>query len=461
MMALDSAVDPRALGPFELLAVLGEGGMGRAYLARRLPLAGLSPEQEYDYRLAEQVDAGDTEPLAVVKVIRPDLLADESAVTEREVRGRFSREIDAVRTVVSERVPALLAADPHADRPWLAMEYIHGPTLHTMVTRHGVLGADDPARYAALGLALVDALRDIHKADLLHRDLKPGNVVLGPSGPVVLDFGLAVLSERSSGQGLTKTGRALGTLKYLPMEQYKDARNVTPAADVYALGATLFFAATGRSPYPEGPRHTPPDTSDLPSPFSWLLGRIITAYPDQRPDLDEVEEDLLGLLSGHGVTPLTAAERLRSSVAESGLVPVLPEAARQERPDPTVRAAAQHAVDAGDSPDAPWGEALFDEFQLEAELTSPAPPAPQPPAPQYTPTLVDPQAAAQPPAGNETAEQGPSADDSPATLTSYRLEPPEGATPAAAEDAPAAATPSGARKAAERLRRRYVHSGRL
>ena len=438
------STDPRVLGPFELLAVLGQGGMGRAYLARRLPLHGMSPEQEYTYRLTEPAEDEGAQPLAVVKVVKPDLLAEDSSGGELNVRARFVREVDAVRTVVSARVPGLLAADPEADRPWLAMEYIHGPTLHEMVRDDGVFGADDPSRYAALGLALVDALRDIHGAGLLHRDLKPGNVVLGPCGPVVLDFGLAVLAERRSSLALTVPGRGMGTVGYVPMEQYRDARSVRRPGDVYALGATLFYAATGRAPYPEGPRHTPPDVSDLPPDFIWLLSRIITSIPEQRPSLDEVEEELTGLLSGHGVSPSVAAERLSASVAASGLVPVLPEPALADRPDPSVRQAAQQAVDEGAAPDAPWADELFDELELEPEPEDEQPP-------QYTPTVADPEAAPRP------AER-PAAADSPPLPTSYRLRPPQSPEPAGTDPA---AAPRGALKAAEGLRRRYAHSRRL
>ncbi|MGO4422812.1 protein kinase, partial [Streptomyces sp. MCAF7] len=195
--------DPRVVGPFELLARLGEGGMGVAYLARRIPVESLSDALAVAYNLIEPdgIDS-DASRLVVVKMIRPALLDGQP-----QARERFGREIDAVRTVVSDRVPALIAfeEDPAAARPWFAMDYIAGPSLETLVAESGTL-AVGPC--AALGLFLVDALRAIHSTGLLHRDLKPSNVVLGPDGPAVLDFGLAVLIERRTSQAITGPGQA-------------------------------------------------------------------------------------------------------------------------------------------------------------------------------------------------------------------------------------------------------------
>ena len=126
MEPLDADKDPRVLGPFELLARLGEGGMGVAYLARRIPLDGLTDELNATYHLVEPDEGADAAEarLAVVKMIQPHLLDKPGA------RKRFDREIDMVRVVLSDRVPALLAADTDAAEPWSAMDYIEGPSLH-------------------------------------------------------------------------------------------------------------------------------------------------------------------------------------------------------------------------------------------------------------------------------------------------------------------------------------------
>ncbi|WP_417801244.1 serine/threonine-protein kinase [Streptomyces incanus] len=305
------------------------------------------------YRLVEpdrdrgRDEAADPSRLVVVKMIQPNLL-DQS-----QARERFAREIDAVRAVVSDRVPALRAADPEAGEPWFAMDYIAGPSLQTMVKESGPLPVGP---CAALGLALVDALAAIHGTRLLHRDLKPSNVVLGPDGPVVLDFGLAAVAERQSSQALTRTGDRLGTRPYMPVEQLRDTKHVEAPADVYALGATLFFALTGRAPYPYMPLMVPPMWEGVDPAFLPLLGRVIVAEPLRRPDLDGVRESLSALLSDADLTPEQAAAQLRERVAAAGLTPVLPPEALVGRADPVVRELAQKAVDEGEAPDAPWAE---------------------------------------------------------------------------------------------------------
>ncbi|EST34728.1 hypothetical protein N566_18240, partial [Streptomycetaceae bacterium MP113-05] len=239
-------------------------------------------------------DEGNGSPFAVVKVIRPSLLGGDSVGEDHRARVRFAREIDAVRAVVSHRTPRLFAAEAEAEQPWMAMEYVPGPTLGAMVSRAGTFSV---APYAALGLAVAEALRAIHDMGLLHRDLKPGNVVLGPAGPVVLDFGIAVLAERQARQAVTRTGTTLGTAAYMPLEQAEDAKHVDRSADVYSLGATLFFAATGRPPYSVAPLPTESVWDGVDPEFRPLLARMLVQISERRPSLDEVEQSLLTLLN--------------------------------------------------------------------------------------------------------------------------------------------------------------------
>ncbi|MFJ2064543.1 serine/threonine-protein kinase [Streptomyces diastaticus] len=447
MYGLNEEKDPAVLGPFELLAVLGQGGMGRTYLGRRLPLENLGPELETGYHLAE-VDQPAQPALAAVKVIKPSKLRDSSEHSEEEARARFAQEIETMRTVASARVPALLGGDAEAEQPWLAMDYIHGPTLHKLVHTCGPLAVGP---YGALGLALVDALRAIHGAKTLHRDLKPGNIAVGPDGPVVLDFGLAVLTERDDDAALTKTGVGFGTLSYMSLEQAKDAKHVTEASDVYSLGAVLFFAAAKRPPYSLIPLQEAPDWDGVYEGYLPLLERVLVHTAQKRPPLDEIESDLRQLLAGHELTEEAAADLLRDLVTESGLVPELPAKALSDLPDPGVQQAAQQAVDDGGAPDGPWAPDLFDEFlEAEAQDLAPLAPAAEPaPGPAgYVPTVVDPAARPAP----EVVVPAPAQPK----VTSYRLAPPQ--PPAAPEPD---VVPPFALRAAERLRKAYAHSGRL
>ncbi|MER6616605.1 serine/threonine protein kinase [Streptomyces xantholiticus] len=466
MEPLDADKDPQVLGPFELLARLGEGGMGVAYLARRIPLDGLTDELTATYHLVVPDEgAAAAEPrLAVVKMIQPHLLDKPGA------RKRFDREIDTVRTVVSDRVPALLAADTDAPEPWFAMDYIEGPSLHRMVMESGTFSVGP---YAALGLHLVDALRAIHGTGLLHRDLKPENVVLGPDGPVVLDFGLATLIERRTSQAITAPGEAWGTKRFMSYEQLHDFPSAKEPTDVYALGATLFFALTGRPPYPVEPLLTPPHWNGVGADFRPLLAQILVDVPGLRPDLDRVDMGLRALLHEAGLTQDLAFEQLRVLVAEAGLAPELPTEARSGGVDPAVRDLAQRAVDAGAAPDAPWaggtpadpssgGAGFFgivdtDDIELAEDAIEVGVPA------GYTPTVVDQPRAqpAEPPPAPAPSDGTPKAPPAQAPdPTSYPLQPPR---PVAQQPpaAPPPVLPRAALRVAERLRKTYAHSGKL
>ncbi|MFF2023010.1 serine/threonine-protein kinase [Streptomyces sp. NPDC058171] len=451
------------LGPFELLARLGAGGMGVAYLARRIPLDGLSDELTAMYHLIEPdegADAGESR-LAVVKMILPHLLDRPGA------RERFTREIDSVRAVVSDRVPALRAADTDAVEPWFAMDYVRGPSLTTMVREAGLFSVGP---YAALGLHLVDALRAIHGTGLLHRDLKPDNVVLGPDGPVVLDFGLATLIERRTSQAITAPGEAWGTKPYMSYEQLHDFPSAGQPTDVYALGATLFFALTGRPPYPQEPLLTPPNWQGVAAPFRPLLAQILVDVPARRPDLAAVEMGLRALLHEAELTQELAFAQLRALVDQADLAPELPAAALPDRADPLVRDLAQRAVDAGAAPDRPWAEEPSGGLPSESagffgivdtdEIERAEDAADQQEAPAaYSPTLVDEppaQPAARPPGPDHAPDDAPAAPrPAAAPATSYPLHPPR-----PAEERPPG-VPRAARRVAERLRTTYAHSGEL
>jgi serine/threonine protein kinase/outer membrane protein assembly factor BamB len=211
-----SVGDPIRLGPYRVLGVLGEGGMGKVYVGQ---------------------DGAGT--VAAVKVLRPEL-AHDSGLAQR-----FVREALAAQAVRSRGVAAVLGAQTEGGRPWIATEFLTGPTLDEAIERHGPL---DETGVRALAASIARTLADIHAAGFIHRDLKPQNIVLTSTGPRVIDFGIA---RPEHGLTLTTTGQIPVTPGYGAPEQVL-GRRVTPAADVFSLGAVLVHAATGRRAFEGG-----------------------------------------------------------------------------------------------------------------------------------------------------------------------------------------------------------------
>ncbi|MFJ4871411.1 serine/threonine-protein kinase [Streptomyces sp. NPDC088757] len=204
------------MGGYELVGRLGAGGMGQVYLAR-------------------SARGG----LVAVKVIREEIAGHPDALP------RFRREVATVRTIRDPRTARLVDASLEAPPYWLATEYVPGPTLRQAVGAEGVLPA---VRVRALGAELARALAGVHAHGVTHRDLKPQNVILGPDGPRLIDFGIARGVDDTR---LTATGTAPGTPGFTAPEVL--LRNeVSPAADVFALGATMAYALTGRPPFGGG-----------------------------------------------------------------------------------------------------------------------------------------------------------------------------------------------------------------
>ncbi|GAA3877590.1 hypothetical protein GCM10023084_33060 [Streptomyces lacrimifluminis] len=210
--------DPSSIGGHRLLARLGAGGMGVVYLGR--------------------TEAG---ALAAVKVIQAEY-ADEP-----DFRARFRREVEAARRVTSPWAVPVTGADPDAAAPWLATAFVPGPSLGEAVVRHGPL----PARSVRiLGRMLAMALREVHAAGLVHRDVKPANVLLAVDGPRLIDFGIARAADETA---ITSTDLVVGTPGFLSPEQ-AEARGaaVGPPSDVFSLGCLLAYAVTGRPPFGTG-----------------------------------------------------------------------------------------------------------------------------------------------------------------------------------------------------------------
>jgi hypothetical protein len=248
--------DPERIGPYTIIGRLGAGAMGQVFLARST-----------------------TGRLVAVKTIRVEL------AEEADFRARFAREVAAASRVSGVFTAAVIEADPDADLPWVATAYVPAPSLSTLVKTAGPLPV--PAvRWLAAGCA--EALQSIHGAGLLHRDVKPSNVLVAPDGPRVIDFGIARAAERVQ---LTSTRGASGTPAYMAPEQARDATQASPASDVFSLGATLVYAATGHAPY-DGETvmdilvrlaTEPPDLSGMPGELTDLVASCLRRVPRDRP----------------------------------------------------------------------------------------------------------------------------------------------------------------------------------
>jgi serine/threonine protein kinase len=208
-----TANDPREMGPYTLTGRLGHGGMGVVYLGE--DAAGMQ---------------------AAVKAILPELTSDPG------FRARFEREIQAAKKVESRFTARVLDADPGAEQPWMASEYVSDPPLSKLVGS-GQRLAEIDVRQLVAGVA--EALAAVHSTGLVHRDIKPGNILYGDTDPCVIDMGIA---RSVDGTALTQTGKAVGTYGYQAPEQVQTG-TFSSAVDIWALGLVAFVAATGRWPF--------------------------------------------------------------------------------------------------------------------------------------------------------------------------------------------------------------------
>ena len=275
--------DPDRIGPYVILDRLGAGAMGQVYLGR-------SPAGR----------------LVAVKTIRVEL-AEEAGF-----RTRFAQEVAAARRVSGVFTASVVEADPEADLPWLATAYVPAPSLSRLVRACGPLPTAT-VRWLAAGCA--EALVSIHHAGLVHRDLKPSNVLVAPDGPRVIDFGVARAAERIE---LTAAQGAVGTPAYMAPEQARDTKQASVASDVYALGATLTYAATGHAPYQGDTAMDvlarlatePPDLSGLPDALTELVTACMARVPRMRPTSSAVLATL-GDFTEHSYLPEAAMDLIR------------------------------------------------------------------------------------------------------------------------------------------------------
>ncbi|WP_328949298.1 protein kinase [Streptomyces sp. NBC_00184] len=280
MEKLGSA-DPQRIGAYRLLGRLGAGGMGQVYLAR-----------------------SDRGRVVALKLVREELAA------QQEFRDRFRQEVRAARRVGSTWTAPVLDADTEAAVPWVATGYVAGPSLQTTVTgRANTAAGPAPGAYGPLpdrsvhilGTGLAHALRAIHGADLIHRDLKPSNILLTIDGPRVIDFGIARALDTVTDGGLTRTGALVGSPGFMSPEQVRGER-VTPACDVFCLGAVLAYASTGRLPFGAAASgvhallfriaQEDPDLTGVPVDLVELIRDCLRKDPATRPSPDEILERL-------------------------------------------------------------------------------------------------------------------------------------------------------------------------
>jgi hypothetical protein len=253
---------PERLGPYRLIRRLGEGGMGVVYLA-----------------------ADGNDQLVAVKALHPGMAQDENA------RRRLAREVETMHRVRSPHVAEVIGADLSDDPPYIVTRYVPGLTLDAIIGASGRLTGPALAR---LVCGLAGAIAAVHAAGVVHRDLKPGNVMIAEGEPVVIDFGIAQVPETTR---LTLTGMFMGTPGYLAPEVI-EGKDAGPASDVHSWGATVAFAATGRPPYGTGTfeaiffriMHGQADLDTLPVALQSMVRRALARDPAARPTAAELAQ---------------------------------------------------------------------------------------------------------------------------------------------------------------------------
>ncbi|MET7771496.1 serine/threonine-protein kinase [Nocardia sp. NPDC005366] len=280
--------DPQTVGRHRLVAVIGQGAMGRVLLGR----------------------APDGRSVAV-KMIHRHLASSP------EFRARFRREVEASRRVTGAYTAAVMDADPDAPEPWLASVFVPGPSLRDAIDRFGPMA---PGGLRLLTAGLASALIEIHRAGIVHRDLKPGNVLLADGGPRVIDFGIA--RALTADLQLTSTGSVVGSPAFMSPEQAQ-GRTLSAASDVFSVGAMLVLAATGESPFhgASTPQtlynvvHNRADTAGLPPMLRSVVEACLDKNPAHRPTPNQLLESVDATTAGAGWPAGLRREIARQRVA--------------------------------------------------------------------------------------------------------------------------------------------------
>lgn len=271
--------DPREVAGYRLLARIGEGGMGRVYLSR----------------------TRGNQPVAL-KVIRREYAQDE------EFRRRFEQEATSARRVQGYHIVPVVDHDTTGPQPWLATTYVPGLALDQLLTGYGTLPLTTVLQLTGCA---AEALHAVHKAGVIHRDMKPSNILIGSEGPWIIDFGIARAADATQ---LTRSGGLIGTPQFMSPE-HAGGQDLTPATDVFSLGLIAAVAATGRHPYGDAGAITlatkiansesrPPDLTAYPEPLRAVLERTLTADATARPTPSELAE-LCQELSGRPLRDFT------------------------------------------------------------------------------------------------------------------------------------------------------------
>ncbi|MFG2000745.1 protein kinase [Spirillospora sp. NPDC048911] len=375
--------DPTRVGPYELEAKIGEGGMGAVYLGR-------APGGQ----------------LVAVKVVRPELAEDRAFLS------RFNDEMANAERVASFCTAQVLDHGEDLGMAYMVTEYIDGPSLLQHIQENGPL---TPGMLHGVSVGVAAALVAIHSAGLVHRDLKPSNVLLSISGPRVIDFGIARALDAATSH--TKTGQVVGTPGYIAPEQIL-TQQISPAVDIFAWGCLVAYAANGRNPFGTGSfqimvgraLHADPELGALTDPLASLVRTALSKEPEHRPSARGL---LLSLVGGAG--------------GESEITTHLGEAFAA--PDETP--ASPPPVNLQTPPPAPWA------LSPDREQSQPqsAPPA-APPTPNWSPPPDREQS--QPPAA---AQSSPQASSPPSPAWASPLEREQSQPPAAAQSSPQASSP--------------------
>ncbi|WP_066369249.1 serine/threonine-protein kinase [Herbidospora mongoliensis] len=286
--------DPKQLGPFTLSGRIGEGGQGTVYLGTN--------------------DSGER---AAVKLLHVKFTGDAMA------RSRFARELRAAERVASFCTARVIGADLEGDTPYIASEYIEGPSLREQIDDSGPMRGDDLER---LAVGTATALTAIHQAGIVHRDFKPDNVLLATEGPRVVDFGIARILDSTG----TITSRAIGTPAYMAPEQVS-GDDVGAFTDVFAWGATIAYAATGQAAF--GAKSIAAvlnrilnheiDLTPLPEPLKSVVAASVSKRPADRPTAGQILLRLLGHPETGDASTVVMSQGALVANPETGPFPVV------------------------------------------------------------------------------------------------------------------------------------------